>query len=226
MQAQLFTSASEDHYTPKEIAERIRYVFNAPIDLDPASCYQANQTIGALRYYADPHTTDELTLNDPRRYGFDGLRQPDSRVAGLGWASSTLWLNPPFTVPLRDADDRIVLNAQGQPKRQRVIEQWVKRWAQATKPRKPLADGNGASFHETAEAGQAAIIVPARTDTDWYQPLWQPRYRLAFIVGRIKFGEAENGAPFPSVIAYYGPNADRFYQIFEEIAACGVLTRK
>jgi len=202
MQPQLFTSAAELHYTPADIAERARYVFGGTIDLDPASDAEANNTIKAARYYADAFSSD-ATRADPCLFGYNGLI--------CTWQSSALWHNPPFTVDARDASGAIIYSAPGKPKRERVIESWVARWIKAT---------------ASNEASQAMLLVPARTDTEWFSGLWHARYTLAFINGRLKFGAATAGAPFPSILVYYGPNTDRFYQIFDDIAVCGKLLRK
>lgn len=58
-------------------------------------------------------------------------------------------------------------------------------------------------------------LVPARTDTRWFHDhLWdadthqcRPGIELRFIRGRLKFGEAENGAPFPSMVVVFRPGA-------------------
>lgn len=63
---------SNEWYTPSKYIEAARSVMGS-IDLDPASCELANQTVKATRYY---------TQED------DGL----SKV----WFASTLWLNPPY----------------------------------------------------------------------------------------------------------------------------------
>lgn len=58
---------------------------------------------------------------------------------------------------------------------------------------------------ETAQAGSTVVcLVPARTDTHWwwnYARLGQIR----FIKGRLKFGHAAAGAPFPSAIVVFYP---------------------
>lgn len=217
MQAQLFSSAAELHYTPVDIAERARYVFDGAIDLDPASDFEGNKTINATRYYASAFSAD-ATRADPRCFGYDGLL--------CEWRSSALWLNPPFTVDARDAQDAIILNPAGKPIRERVIERWVDRWIRATTPRSFLSVPGDGMVDVPAEASQAMLLVPARTDTEWFSGLWHVRYTLAFIIGRLKFGTATAGAPFPSILVYYGPNTDRFYQIFDDIAVCGKLLRK
>lgn len=62
-------------YTPSEYIEAVRRVIGS-IDLDPASCAQANEVVKAKKFY---------TLED------DGLSQP--------WHGK-IWLNPPYNMPL------------------------------------------------------------------------------------------------------------------------------
>lgn len=62
---------SNDYYTPGQYIEAARCVLGT-IDLDPASCAQANETVKAARYF---------TIDD------DGLSQD--------W-SGRVWLNPPY----------------------------------------------------------------------------------------------------------------------------------
>lgn len=48
-------------------------------------------------------------------------------------------------------------------------------------------------------------LLPARTDTNWWHEYIQPildgswRGEVKFLRGRVKFGDAKNSAPFPSV---------------------------
>jgi hypothetical protein len=65
------TSNSSERYTPTHIVEAVRRVFGGSIDLDPASCAEANAFLGAKRFF----TKD-----------MDGLTQD--------WAGTT-FLNPP-----------------------------------------------------------------------------------------------------------------------------------
>lgn len=70
---QLLTSSeSEEWYTPHEIIEGVRW-FLGGIELDPASCWAANQWIKADRYYTEAD---------------DGLSKE--------WKANTLFLNPPY----------------------------------------------------------------------------------------------------------------------------------
>ena len=54
------------------------------------------------------------------------------------------------------------------------------------------------------EAEVAVFLIPARTDTRWFHELVLPSAReVRFVKGRLKFGDAKNAAPFPSMIVVY-----------------------
>src|SRR6266851_4367360 len=67
--------SDDEWFTPVEIMEAVRDVLGT-IDLDPASCAEAQQTVQATRYFTAEN---------------DGLKQE--------WAGR-VWLNPPFSHPL------------------------------------------------------------------------------------------------------------------------------
>lgn len=53
--------------------------------------------------------------------------------------------------------------------------------------------------------GLAVMLLPARTDTRWWQDHINdnPNAIVRFIRGRLKFGGAKNPAPFPSAIVIF-----------------------
>lgn len=54
------------------------------------------------------------------------------------------------------------------------------------------------------EADLAVYLIPARTDTKWYHEICLPHAEeIRFIKGRLKFGDAKNAAPFPSMIVVF-----------------------
>lgn len=72
----------------------------------------------------------------------------------------------------------------------------------------------------------AVALVPARVDTRWFRSL--AAADLCFVNGRLRFlqpsGEpAANSAPFPSMVAYLGPDPERFARAFAHL---GVLYRR
>lgn len=54
--------------------------------------------------------------------------------------------------------------------------------------------------------GECVIVclLPARTDTRWWQEYVMRASEIRFISGRLRFGDAENSAPFPSAVAIFG----------------------
>lgn len=75
--------------------------------------------------------------------------------------------------------------------------------------------------YAAGEIDAAIALLPARTDTAWFQPLYD--HTLCFIRGRITFVGADNGAPFPSVVVYCGMHADLFYSAFRDMGRVGQL---
>ena len=47
------------------------------------------------------------------------------------------------------------------------------------------------------------MLLPARTDTKWFQQYVYNKAFLWFVDGRLKFGKNQSSAPFPSVVAVY-----------------------
>jgi hypothetical protein len=82
----------------------------------------------------------------------------------------------------------------------REIESWVRK------------------LHSAYQAGtvrEAITLLPARTDTQWFRIL-RP-YPKCFVTGRLKFGEARNSAPFPSVVIYLGNRLRQFTAAFSSL---------
>jgi hypothetical protein len=52
------------------------------------------------------------------------------------------------------------------------------------------------------------MLLPARTETKWFQPLWNAG-ALVFVRGRLKFVGGKGSAPFPSVIAVFNHRLSR-----------------
>jgi len=46
-------------------------------------------------------------------------------------------------------------------------------------------------------------LLPARTDTRWFHDYVLNKAEIRFIKGRLKFGESDNSAPFPSMLVIW-----------------------
>ena len=59
---------------------------------------------------------------------------------------------------------------------------------------------------ESAAAGATVVcLIPARTDTDYWHRFVTKAHEIRFLKGRLKFGNAQNSAPFPSAIVIFMP---------------------
>lgn len=68
----------------------------------------------------------------------------------------------------------------------------------------PYGPGIGDWLKRAEEAELAVYLIPARTDTKWFHEHVLPKAsEIRFVKGRLKFGDATNGAPFPSMIVVY-----------------------
>ena len=69
----------------------------------------------------------------------------------------------------------------------REIGKWMKKALEASK-----------------EGALVACLVPARTDTAWWNE-YDMKGEIRFIRGRLKFGGSQNSAPFPSAVVIFRP---------------------
>lgn len=49
----------------------------------------------------------------------------------------------------------------------------------------------------------AVMLIPARTDTQWFHKYIYKKAEIRFIKGRLKFGNSNNYAPFPSMVVVF-----------------------
>lgn len=47
------------------------------------------------------------------------------------------------------------------------------------------------------------MLLPARTDTSWFHTYIYHRAEIRFVRGRLRFGKADHGAPFPSMVVIF-----------------------
>lgn len=50
---------------------------------------------------------------------------------------------------------------------------------------------------------KVVMLLPSRTDTQWFHDWVYNKSKITFIKGRLKFGNSKNSAPFGSIIAEY-----------------------
>lgn len=68
------------------------------------------------------------------------------------------------------------------------------------------------------EAEIAVFLLPARTDTRWFHTLVLPHAsEIRFLRGRLKFGGATTGAPFPSVVIVFRKDRQEFRNVKDSV---------
>lgn len=59
------------------------------------------------------------------------------------------------------------------------------------------------AYESARECPAIVMLLPARTDTKWFHNYILNKATVHWIEGRLKFGNAKNSAPFPSMIVVY-----------------------
>jgi len=155
----LLDSDSPDWWTPKKYIDAAHEVMGG-IDLDPASCAEANKTVRAKKFYSRQDN------------GLDRSWQ------------GRIFLNPPYGKECAE-----------------FIEKFFNDY--------------GSSFQE------GIILVNSRaTDADWFQPLFEGV--VCFTDHRIDFdspGEKTTSSTHGSCFVYFGPNEEKFAEIFSSFGS-------
>ena len=67
----------------------------------------------------------------------------------------------------------------------------------------PYGPGIAKWLAKAREADLAVYLLPSRTDTRWWHDHAMHADEIRFLRGRLKFGGATTGAPFPSVVLVF-----------------------
>ena len=71
------------------------------------------------------------------------------------------------------------------------------------------------AYHSSVDNGATVVcLLPARVDTRWWHD-YCVKGEMFFIKGRLKFGDAQNSAPFPSAIVVFRPTIKDLFDGFE-----------
>ena len=58
-------------------------------------------------------------------------------------------------------------------------------------------------YEESQRGAFVVMLIPARTDTRWFHDYIYGKAEIRFIKGRLKFGNAKQSAPFPSMVVVF-----------------------
>lgn len=68
---------------------------------------------------------------------------------------------------------------------------------------------------ESRHGTEIILLIPARPDTaNWQNGIFENADAVCFVKGRIRFRDAENSAPFPSALVYFGDRGGDFVSHF------------
>ena len=80
------------------------------------------------------------------------------------------------------------------------------------------------AYESSLDGATVVCLVPARTDTTWWHDNVTRADDVRFLRGRVHFGGAANGAPFPiseSVLGYLPTLLQHFFISRDRNALCG-----
>lgn len=144
--------------------------------------------------------------------------------AALFSSSSTEWATPPELFDALHAEFRFTIDVCASAENARIpyfnaaVDGLAQNWKGHRCYMNPPYGRKSTGLWVAKAATCGALVVallPARTDTVWWHAfVWdaekhQPRpgVSVRFLRGRLKFGGAEHGAPFPSVVVVFHPRA-------------------
>jgi len=65
------------------------------------------------------------------------------------------------------------------------------------------------AYKESVKGATVVCLIPARTDTRyWHSYIFKYASEIRFIKGRLKFGDSNNSAPFPSAVIVFNDSKD------------------
>lgn len=65
------------------------------------------------------------------------------------------------------------------------------------------------AFLSSLEGATVVLLMPARTDTQYWHEYVTKATEVRFLKGRLRFGGSLNSAPFPSAVVIFRPPAER-----------------
>lgn len=60
------------------------------------------------------------------------------------------------------------------------------------------------AFEASKNGARVVCLLPASTDTTWWHDYVAKAQEVRFVRGRLKFGDSNNAAPFPSAVVIFG----------------------
>jgi site-specific DNA-methyltransferase (adenine-specific) len=129
--------------------------------------------------------------------------QPKTIHRALFSSATDRWTTPRALYAALDAEFHFTLDpcpANWDGERDGLAISWV---GERIYCNPPYGRGVRAWLAKAEEAVLAVYLLPARTDTAWWHDYAMGATEIRFLRGRLRFGNAVNLAPFPSVVLVF-----------------------
>lgn len=80
--------------------------------------------------------------------------------------------------------------------------------------------------HKSQNIQPRRMLLPARTDTRWFHEFIYGKAEIRFVRGRLKFGNATNSAPFPSMVVVWRGDRGMKERVLWACRACAAADGK
>ena len=84
-----------------------------------------------------------------------------------------------------------------------LIESWYKATYFLNPPHSKIKQFMKKAYEESLKGAVVVCLIPCRTDTYYWHDYVMKAHEIRFIMGRLKFGDSQNAAPFPSCIVIF-----------------------
>ena len=134
---------------------------------------------------------------------------------GIMSSNSSEWETPQDLFDWYDVRFNFELDVCATEKNKKVIKYYDKKknglnqpWSYSNWMNPPYGSGIYSwvkkAYEESLKGNLTVCLLPARTDTKWWQEFVMKADHILFIKGRLKFSGQKYSAPFPSAIAIFG----------------------
>lgn len=187
MAGYIATAGNVDWCTPKTIVDVVKEALGGKICLDP--CSNKDSIVGAEVNYILPAN--------------DGLMD--------SWEYETIYVNPPYGKCYMKTVTKEIIAAK---EYQQLTKEQKKEYTVSS-----LSDwmGRCAKAYDTFDS-EVIALIPATVDTKtWQDNIFLTATAICFIRGRVKFNGAEQSAPMPVCLVYWGGRFSEFEKACDKL---------
>ena len=133
---------------------------------------------------------------------------------GMMSSNTDMWATPQATFDALNAEFNFATDVCATPENAKCSKFYTKEqdglkqeWVGVCWMNPPYGREIGKWVKKAAESNALIVgLLPARTDTKWFHDYIYGKAEIRFIKGRLKFGDAKNSAPFPSMVVIWRPS--------------------